>query len=87
MTNLPTLSSRAKKALDILADGGSFCRRLERNSYTRREQFQYRLIDAQGFTLRGVGLSAFYELERHNFLRIADGASTSVSTYFKLRAA
>ena len=41
MTNLPNLSNRAKKALEVLADGGRFVHRLERNSYTGREQFAY----------------------------------------------
>jgi hypothetical protein len=83
MTNMPHLSSRAKKALDILADGGKFCCRLERNSYSGREQFLYRLMK-EGRVVRGIGLSAFYEI-KDQFLTICDG-NTSVSTYYKLRA-
>ena len=82
-TNLPELSNRAKKALDILADGGQFCCRLERNSYTRRDQFQYRLLK-NGHVVRGIGLSAFYEI-KDRFLTLAEGG-TSVSTYYKLRS-
>ncbi len=84
MTNLPQLSNRAKKALDILADGGQFVCRLERNSYTRRDQFQYRLLK-DGHVVRGIGLSAFYEI-KDQFLTICDH-NTSVSTYYKLRMA
>jgi uncharacterized protein YjhX (UPF0386 family) len=84
MTNLPNLSNRAKKALDILADGGQFVCRLERNSYTRREQFAYRLLK-DGHVVRGIGLSAFYEI-KDKFLTICDH-NTSVSTYYKLRSA
>lgn len=83
-TNLPKLSPRAQKALDILADGGKFVCRLERNSYTGREQFAYRLIK-EGHVVRGVGLAAFYEI-KDSFLIMCDN-NTSVSTYYKLRAA
>lgn len=82
MTNLPKLSPRAQKALDILADGGKFCCRLERNSYTGREQFAYRLLK-EGHVVRGIGLAAFYEI-KDQFLTICDG-NTSVSTYYQLR--
>lgn len=82
MTNLPELSNRAKKALEILVDGGEFCHRLERNSYTRRDQFQYRLLK-DGHVVRGIGLSAFYEI-KDKFLIMSDH-NTSVSTYYKLR--
>jgi len=81
-TNLPDLSARAQKALDILADGGNFVCRLERNSYTRREQFAYRLIK-DGHTVRGIGLATFYEI-KDTFLAICDH-NTSVSTYYRLR--
>lgn len=84
MSNLPTLSPRAKKALDILSDGGKFVCRLERNSYTGREQFAYRLLK-DGHVVRGVGLAAFYEI-KDTFLTTCEN-NTSVSTYYKLRAA
>lgn len=84
MTNLPALSNRAQKALDILSNGGKFVCRLERNSYTGREQFAYRLLK-DGRVVRGVGLAAFYEI-KDQFLTICDN-NTSVSTYYKLRAA
>jgi hypothetical protein len=86
MTNLPKLSNRAQKALDVLADGGRFVYRLERNSFTGREQFRHRLQAAGGFNVSGVGLSAFYELEKAGFLTLA-GGGTSVSTYYKLSVA
>lgn len=81
-TNLPKLSTRAQKALDILADGGKFVCRLERNSYTGREQFAYRLLK-EGRVVRGIGLAAFYEI-KDAFLTICDH-NTSVSTYYQLR--
>ena len=82
MSNLPQLSNRAKKALNVLADGGKFVCRLERNSYTRREQFAYRLLKG-GNVVRGIGLAAFYEI-KDQFLTICDH-NTSVSTYYQLR--
>lgn len=81
-TNLPKLSTRAQKALDVLADGGKFVCRLERNSYTGREQFAYRLLK-EGRVVRGIGLAAFYEI-KDTFLTICDH-NTSVSTYYQLR--
>lgn len=83
-TNLPKLSNRAKLALDVLADGGKFVCRLERNRHTGRDQFAYRLLKG-GHVVPGVGLAAFYEI-KDQFLAICDG-NTSVSTYYKLRAA
>jgi hypothetical protein len=68
----------------VLADGGKFVCRLERNSYTGREQFAYRLLK-EGQVVRGVGLAAFYEI-KDTFLIMCDN-NTSVSTYYKLRAA
>ena len=82
MSNLPSLSNRAKRALDVLADGGRFVCRLERNSYTGREQFAYRLLK-EGRVVRGIGLAAFYEI-KDAFLTICDH-NTSVSTYYQLR--
>lgn len=82
MTNLPQISNRAKKALDVLADGGRFVCRLERNSYTGREQFAYRLLK-EGRVVRGIGLAAFYEI-KDTFLSVCDN-NTSVSTYYRLR--
>lgn len=82
-SNLPELSPRARKALDILADGGKFVCRLERNGYTGREQFAYRLLKG-GHPVRGIGMAAFYEI-KDRFLRICEN-NTSVSTYYELRA-
>jgi hypothetical protein len=84
MTNMPKLSSRAQKALDVLANGGRFIVRLERNGYTGREQFKHRLMTGLCTgVVRGVGLHAFHELEDNGFL--AFETSTSVSTTYKLR--
>lgn len=83
MTNLPKLSPRAQKALNVLADGGRFVCRLERNGYTGREQFAYRLLNG-GHVVAGIGMAAFYEI-KDTFLTMCDN-NTSVSTYWKLRA-
>jgi len=81
-TNLPPLSARARKALDVLSDGGTFINRLERDSYTGRDTWKYRLQTATGEIVRGVGMSAFYELRDQGF--IANWLSTTVSTHYKL---
>jgi hypothetical protein len=89
MTNLPNMSKRAQQALEVLADGGRFVRRLERNSYTGREQFQFRLVRTPGqwSAVPGIGCAAFYELERLGFLQYATNERTSVTEPFKLRSA
>jgi len=84
MTNLPKLSNRAQKALDVLADGGQFVYRLERNSFTGREQFARHLLNSDGYKVGGIGNAAFYELDKADFIAVA-GGGTSVSTYYKLR--
>lgn len=86
VSNLPTLSPRAKKALDVLANGGRFVKRLERNSYTGREQFQTRLLAGRSWSgvVRGVGLAAFHELHDAGFLAYCAAEGTSVSSYYKL---
>jgi hypothetical protein len=86
MTNMPKLSNRAKKALEVLSNGGRFVKRLERNSYTGRDQFQTRLLATGAYSsvVRGVGMSAFDELDKLGMLVHAN-ESTSVSTNYKLR--
>ncbi len=85
MTNQPKLSARASTALDILADGGSFRYGLERNSYTGREQFAWRLQTAGGSRVHGVGGAAYRELTGKGFAfkRTAAGFTGSAA-YFHL---
>lgn len=83
MSNMPKLSKRASGALDVLADGGSFRYGLETNSYTRREQFQWRLKTASGNTVRGIGGAAYHELVAagFSFAREASGFTGSAAYY------
>jgi len=91
MSNLPEMSKRAQQALDVLADGGRFVRRLERNSYTGREKFQFRLVRQgaghYGSPVRGIGCAAFYELQHLGFLQYAHEERSSVVEPYKLRTA
>lgn len=84
MTNMPKLSARATEALDVLADGGQFKYALERNSYTGREQFQWRLLGARGGRIGGIGGAAFRELESKGFAfrRVANGFTGSSTSYY-----
>lgn len=82
MTNLPKLSNRAKQALEILSNGGEVVHRLERNSYTGREQFATRFV-MRGSVIKGLGFATRHELEKAGFQFVATN-STSVSTYYKL---
>jgi hypothetical protein len=83
MTNMMKLSNRAAKALDILADGGRVTYKLERNSYTGREQFARRFVNASGQRVAGLGASTYYELEKAGFA-FRTVHSTSVGTEYKL---
>lgn len=83
MTNLPTLSPRARKALDVLADGGRATYKLERNSYTGREQFVRRFVTAAGQRVAGVGSATFHELSKAGF-QFVNVFSTSIGAEYKL---
>ena len=85
MTNMPKLSARAALALEILADGGKFRYGLERNSYTGREQFTWRLRAANGCNVKGVGGAAFREIEKAGFRMIRhDSGFTGSACYYTL---
>ncbi len=86
MPNLAKFSSRAKLALGVLADGGRFVERVERDLYTGREQFYHQLLRncAWSSVVKGVGMAAaFYELKEAGFLSMTN-EGTSVITYWKL---
>jgi len=82
LSDLTSLSPRAQKALAVLNAGGKFRHGLERNRYTGREQFSYRLQDADGHTVKGVGAAAFHEVRSS----LEPWFSSSVSTLYALRA-
>jgi len=85
MANMPKLSTRASDALNVLADGGSFRYGLETNSYTRREQFQWRLKAANGCTVRGIGGAAYRELVKAGIaFRSEASGFTGIATYYRL---
>ena len=75
------LSPRARKAYAVLQEGGRYVQRLEKDAWTGREQFQYRLLGKGGAVIKGYGFKVFWELE--GLLSRADGG-TSVSTYYKI---
>ncbi|MFZ2252639.1 MAG: hypothetical protein WAW13_00525 [Minisyncoccia bacterium] len=88
LKNTPALSRRAEMALEILANGGELVHRLERNSYTGRDQFQTRFCTSAAWSsaVKGLGLATRTELERAGFcFRLAN--STSVSSHYKLNHA
>lgn len=84
-TNLPKLSRRAHDALEVLSNGGEIVHRLERNSYTGREQFQTRFCasSAWGSVVKGLGFKTRCELEDAGF-RFRVAHSSSVATHYKL---
>ena len=83
MTNMPKMSSRASAALDVLADGGQFVDRLERNSFTGREQWTVRSLDSKRQVVRGVGRAAYRELDKAMMLFTQDRFSTAI--YYRLK--
>lgn len=88
MTNQPKLSTRAKTALDVLADGGRFRYGLERNSYTGREQFQWRLEYPRGGKVRGIGHATYHELVAAGFDFSGQSSGiTGIATYYTLNHA
>lgn len=83
--NLPKLSSRAARALEILANGGEMVHRLERNSFTGREQFETRFCASKAWhsAVKGLGFATRQELERAGF-RFKAVHRSSVSTSYTL---
>ena len=86
MTNLPKMSKRANRALEILSNGGRFVNRLERNSYTGREQFHMRLCSSAAWSsvVPGIGHATFCELRDLGFLIRDFAGGTSVTEPYKL---
>ena len=83
MSNLPKMSARAATALSVLGDGGQFVERLERNTFTRREQWETRLLDSSRNVVSGIGRAAFRELNALGLLFTADWFSAAV--YYGLK--
>jgi hypothetical protein len=83
MTEFSALSTLARKALDVLNEGGEFRYALETNSYTKSEQFRTRLKNSGGGTVRGIGFVTTDELRREGM--IVPVHHTSVSTYYRLK--
>jgi hypothetical protein len=83
MTELPALSTLARKALDVLKEGGEFRYALETNSYTKREQFRTRQKNGRGGPVRGIGFGTMDELRREGM--IVPVHHTSVSIYYRLK--
>ena len=73
----PQLSSRAKRALDVLKAGGYFRKQLERG-FRGREQFQTRLRAADRSVIPGIGFSTLEELKQAGLVRWRDCPSSSI---------
>lgn len=74
------MNKRTQQALQHLQEGAEFCVRLE-NGFAGRRHYQHRLIK-QGKVIPGFGFRTFDALRD----RLAPTvASTSVSTYYRLR--
>lgn len=67
--NTAKLSARAQRALTVLEGGGKFRKALETDPYTRREQFETRLLDSGGKRISGIGFATKAELEKASLIR------------------
>ena len=76
------LSKKAQRAVEVLAQGGRYEHRLERNGYTGREQWEYRLRIGSN-TVKGYGMATFHELEKAGLLKYHP--DMSVSSRYTLR--
>jgi len=81
------LSNRAAEALDVLAGGGRFDYKLERNRRTGREQFHYRLRRKGGQVVTGISGATFRELEAAGFLQGQWGVAHQHQYQHQLRVA
>ncbi|WP_338811189.1 hypothetical protein V2V90_23930 (plasmid) [Agrobacterium leguminum] len=83
MTNEPKLSARARQALEILSNGGQIQHRLERNSYTGREQFATRFCTSSRWNsaVKGLGFATRVELENAGFRFKPDHRSSVCTAY------
>ena len=77
------LSPRAARAVAMMKDGAQFVKRLERDSYTGREQWKTRLVKS-GQHVKGYGVSTFAEISR---MLTPASRGTSVSSYYMLAGA
>ena len=62
------MGKRELLALEVLSAGGYFRKQLERQ-YHGREQFQYRLREASGAIVKGVGFQTWYALDQAGLLQ------------------
>lgn len=56
------MNKRTQTAIEVLKAGGYFRKQLE-TKFNGREQFVYRLRDARGQVVKGIGFKTFCELE------------------------
>jgi len=77
------MDKRIATALKVLTAGGYFRRQLE-TAYMG-EKFKYRLKDAEGRTVRGIGFATFSALEARLKMRDCE-RSTSWPMEWELRA-
>ncbi len=83
ITELTALSTLARKALNMLAEGEEVRYASGVSLYTEREQFKARRKSASRRKVRGIGFATMDELRREGM--IVPVHHTSVSTYYRLK--
>jgi hypothetical protein len=68
------MDKRTETAMKVLAAGGYFRRQLE--AAYMGEKFKYRLKDAEGRTVRGIGFATFSKLEARLKMRDCERSSS-----------
>jgi hypothetical protein len=76
------LSKRAKRALDLLAQGAEFVCRIERDPTTDIKHLKYRVI-LDGQVIPDLGVGTFNELRNAGYLISSE--ESSVSSHYKLK--
>lgn len=86
--NAPKLSARAKRALDILADGGFMVERLETNFHGGSTWMtRFCRTRSAASAVRGLGIATKYELRDAGFRFRTVSDKSAVATYYQLATA
>ena len=71
------MGKKEKLAMEVLQAGGYFRKQLERQ-FHGYEQFQYRLREADGAVVKGIGFQTWNALHEAGLLTVKDCAKSSV---------
>ena len=83
--NAPKLSARARRALDVLADGGFMVERLETNWHGGSTWMtRFCRTRSASTAVRGIGIATKYELQNAGFRFRTVSDRSAVATYYQI---